>query len=375
MAAARRRIASRRSWPANLYLNSQGYYWFKHPETKKTYGLGRDFKLASAKVRAANAELERRKGDVSLIQRIDGGDVSLRDWFVTYEAARSSVNRHTLRGIQAAANTIREMDFSVHSISKITPKQIADALKKATEERGPSAASKLRGTLLDVFREAIEHGHVEVGKNPVDAVFKPEVVVRRTRLTLEDYRAIYAKAKEDPANRWIANAMELALVCGQRREDIGKMRFDDVQDGFLLVEQSKGREGNRAKLRIPVSLRLDALGVTLEEVIRRCRDNVISKHMIHLVQKTSLASPGGTPSLEYISTMFARMRDAAEIAVEDGRTMPTFHELRSLAARLYTEQYGAEFAQALLGHKSAEMTALYRDSRGREWTEIRLQAG
>jgi integrase len=69
------------------------------------------------------------------------------------------------------------------------------------------------------------------------------------------------------------------------------------------------------------------------------------------------------------------MRDAAEIAVEDGRTMPTFHELRSLAARLYTEQYGAEFAQALLGHKSAEMTALYRDSRGRGWTEIRLQAG
>jgi hypothetical protein len=43
--AARRRIASRRNWPDNLYKNSKGYYWFRHPETKATYGLGRDFKV------------------------------------------------------------------------------------------------------------------------------------------------------------------------------------------------------------------------------------------------------------------------------------------------------------------------------------------
>lgn len=373
--AARRRKADRRAWPPNLYKNSAGYYWFKNPEDGKTFGLGRDFRLASAKVKTANAELLRRKGDVSLLQRIDGNDISLRAWCDTYEAARAGVNKNTFGGIKAALNAVRAMDFSVHSVGKITPKQVADALKQATEERGASSASKLRGVLVDVFREAIEYGHVEVGKNPVDAVFKPEVTVTRTRLTLDDYRLIYQQATKDPATRWIANAMELALVSGQRREDIGKMRFDDVKDGFLMVEQAKGKEGNRAKLRIPVSLRLDALGVSLEEVIRRCRDNVVSQYMIHLVQKTSAASPGDTPHLQYISGKFAKMRDAAEIEVEAGRTPPTFHELRSLAARLYAEQYGAEFAQALLGHKSAEMTALYRDSRGREWTEIKLQAG
>ncbi|WGS53518.1 tyrosine-type recombinase/integrase [Paraburkholderia sp. D15] len=373
--AARRRKADRRGWPPNLYKNSAGYYWFKNPADGKTFGLGRDFRLASAKVRTANAELLRRKGDVSLLQRIDGDDISLRAWCDAYEAARASMNKHTLGGIKAALNAVRKMDFSVHSVGKVTPKQIADALKLATEERGTSSAAKLRGVLLDVFREAIQHGHVEVGKNPVDAVFKPEVTITRSRLTLDEYRLIYAQAAKNPATRWIANAMELALVSGQRREDIGKMRFDDVKDGFLMVEQSKGKEGQRAKLRIPVSLRLDALGVSLEEVIRRCRDNVISKHMVHLVLKTSAASPGDTPHLQYISGMFAKMRDAAKISVEAGRTPATFHELRSLAARLYGEQYGAEFAQALLGHKSAEMTALYRDSRGREWTEIKLQTG
>ncbi len=39
-------------------------------------------------------------------------------------------------------------------------------------------------------------------------------------------------------------------------------------------------------------------------------------------------------------------------------------------ARLYAEQ-GID-AQALLGHKSPDMTALYRDVRGSEWIEIRL---
>ncbi|CAA7620087.1 exported hypothetical protein [Magnetospirillum sp. SS-4] len=45
---------------------------------------------------------------------------------------------------------------------------------------------------------------------------------------------------------------------------------------------------------------------------------------------------------------------------------PTFHEIRSL---LYAEQ-GID-AQALLGHKSPDMTALCRDVRGSEWIEIR----
>ncbi|ARJ67816.1 hypothetical protein WV31_20265 [Magnetospirillum sp. ME-1] len=51
-----------------------------------------------------------------------------------------------------------------------------------------------------------------------------------------------------------------------------------------------------------------------------------------------------------------------------GKTPPTFHEIRSLAARLYTEQ-GIN-AQALLGHKSADMTSIYRDVRGSEWIEV-----
>ncbi|WP_233855306.1 hypothetical protein [Paraburkholderia sp. HD33-4] len=67
------------------------------------------------------------------------------------------------------------------------------------------------------------------------------------------------------------------------------------------------------------------------------------------------------------------MRDAPKIGVESGRTPMTFHALRSLAAHLYIAQYGAGLEQALPGHKSAVMTALYRDSRGRDWTAVKIR--
>jgi integrase len=40
---------------------------------------------------------------------------------------------------------------------------------------------------------------------------------------------------------------------------------------------------------------------------------------------------------------------------------------------LWAEQEGKEFAQALLGHKDARMTAVYRDSRGAEWKEVKSE--
>ncbi|KVW15446.1 hypothetical protein WK91_18600 [Burkholderia cepacia] len=370
--AARKRIAARRGWPANLYLNSKGYYWFRHPGTKKTFGLGKDFKIAAAKVRTVNAELERRKGAVDLLHRIDGGDVSLAEWCDTYEEKRKGLKPNTLSGIRAALNATRELEVAVQAIGKITPKEMADALNAIVDKRGSSSAVKWRTIMLDVFREAIEQGKIEVGKNPIESIFVPDVTITRSRLTLDEFLRIHEEARKDPADRWIANAMMLALVSGQRREDIWKMEFGQIQDGFLLLQQSKGREGMQAKLRIPLQLRLDAVGQSLGDVLKSCRDNVISKYPIHLVRKTSLSKPGDQPSISYISMRFAALRDAAKIEVPDGKTPATFHEIRSLAARLYTEQYGAEFAQALLGHKSAEMTALYRDSRGREWTEIKI---
>ena len=51
------------------------------------------------------------------------------------------------------------------------------------------------------------------------------------------------------------------------------------------------------------------------------------------------------------------------------RTPPTYHEIRSLAERLYRAQ-GID-TQALLGHRHARMTEVYADPRQAEWLKVR----
>ncbi|MNR15183.1 hypothetical protein D3C85_1317020 [compost metagenome] len=74
--------------------------------------------------------------------------------------------------------------------------------------------------------------------------------------------------------------------------------------------------------------------------------------------------------LDTISKEFAAARDRAaeKLGLDLGASPPTFHEQRSLAARLHEEE--GRDAQRLLGHRSAKMTDLYRDSRGAEWIDV-----
>jgi integrase len=160
-------------------------------------------------------------------------------------------------------------------------------------------------------------------------------------------------------------------VTGQRREDIARMMFSDVKDGFLFVEQMKSK--GKVRLRIPVAVRLDAVGLSLDDVVKRCRDAAVSKWLLHYTSPRGARKAGHEVEVQQMTRQFARARDATEGLVwEAGKSPASFHEIRSLAARLYSDQYSPEFAQAILGHKSASMTALYRDVRGAEWVEVKL---
>ena len=50
-----------------------------------------------------------------------------------------------------------------------------------------------------------------------------------------------------------------------------------------------------------------------------------------------------------LTRAFAEIRDST--GLKFGPNPPPFHEIRSLASRLYEKERGEEFAQRLLGHK------------------------
>jgi len=374
--AARRRQAKRRNWPDNLYVNGAGYYWYKHPETGDGYGLGRDFLEAAQQARTANAEIERRRGAVDLLSRINRGSLTLADWVDTFEAEYkkdTARKPNTIQTVHHQLNAIRSAPFAARLMSDVHAKDISEWLDDMAT-RHPTMASLVRARTLAVFKAAESKGHIELGKNPVAPTSKPKVVVTRARLSLDDFQRILKKLRAADGMRWMENAMLLALLTGQRREDLVQMRFAQVHDGYLWVQQGKGRSGHETKLMIPTDVLLPAVGLTLDDVIKQCRDAIVSKHVIHHTRHIASSKPGDPLTSQSITMVFKQYRTLAEIATPDEKTPVTFHEIRSLSARLYADAYGKEFAQAMLGHKSGRMTALYRDGRGQEWTEVKLKA-
>lgn len=375
--AARPRQAKRRNWPANLNQNGAGYFYWRDPDTKKDHGLGRDQAKAFQEARAANAEVTKRRPYTSLADRISKpAGKTLREWapeyLKTYQDDRSPTPS-TMKTVQSGVRAVLLAPFADKALASISTGDVAAYVKEravGTEEKPGSAnmAKLIRKTLLDMFREAETVGLIENGKNPVSVTRVPKFDVERSRLTLEQFQAIYAEAKKMDA--WVARALELAVLTGQRREDLARMKFADVKDGFLHVIQSKGR--GTVKLRIPTSLRLPALGISIEECIRSARDAVISKNILHYVRPTTARKPGSAVAANALTKVFQELREAAKLEWEDGKSPATFHELRSLSARLHTEAHGKEFAQQILGHSNAAMTDVYRDVRGAEWVEIKV---
>ncbi|WP_071823831.1 tyrosine-type recombinase/integrase [Serratia sp. FGI94] len=219
-------------------------------------------------------------------------------------------------------------------------------------------ATTMRSVLSDIFREAIVEGYIE--NNPVTPTRAAKVTVKRERLELSQYLQIRKAADQLPP--WFGLSMDLALVTGQRREDVALMRFDNITNGRLQFEQGK----TGVKLSLPLDLELAATGLTLRTVIDRCRLTSTTDFMISAgIRKNS---PDGALHPDGLTKKFVAARRAA--GIEFTESPPTFHEIRSLAGRLYEREKGKEFTQKLLGHKSEAMTGKYLDSRGKEYVML-----
>jgi len=364
----RRRSSKTRNLPSNLYERG-GYFAWRDPRDGKEYGLGRDRRSAVAQAIAANHEVEGARGKRGLVDRLaTGKDNSVSAWCDRYLEMLDARREAEKIAASTRIDFGRRMEqfrkaWGEMRIDAVTTRDIADFLDQWESAGKARMAQAMRSLAYDFFRSAQAKGWVK--SNPVEPTKAPEVEVRRARLSLEDFQAIHEVAVKEYAP-WLARAMELALVTGQRREDIAALGPRDVRDGKLWVIPKK-TEKHKVRICIPLDLRLQAVNWSVGEVIARCRDNVLSRHLIHHAAFAGRAKPGDKVRAHTITQWFAEARDKTGRRWPDG-TPPSFHEIRSLAARLYDKE-GVN-AQALLGHKSAEMTALYRDSRGSEWVEV-----
>lgn len=365
--APRPRNPGSKDLPPNLYRKKDSrsgvtYYTYRDPVSGRCFGLGKDKESAMREAIAANfADAQRPTLAARLIEQATPVARMFGDWLEKYEEV------YRERGL--AASSVRNVvmrikrlktEFGGIDIRDLSTMLIANYLTAMTKEGKGQMARAMRSLLRDVFMEAIAAGWSDV--NPVELTRAARVKIKRQRLSLELWKATLEEAKQP----WLKRAMELALLTGQRREDIASMLFKDEHDKCLHVVQSK----TKARVRISTSLRLEAADLELATVIKKCRDRVLSQHLVHHSRTVSRAKAGDAVVLDTLSREFAAARDraAAKLGIDLGESPPTFHEQRSLAARLHAAE--GRDAQKLLGHRSAKMTELYRDGRGSEWIDV-----
>lgn len=83
-------------------------------------------------------------------------------------------------------------------------------------------------------------GHVPPGYNPAQATKKPRNKVKRERLSFEEWEEIYKQSANH--QHYLRCGMLLAVITGLRLGDITKMKFSDIWDGMLHVQQEKNRD-------------------------------------------------------------------------------------------------------------------------------------
>ncbi|HGJ5862907.1 MAG TPA: tyrosine-type recombinase/integrase, partial [Arsenophonus nasoniae] len=314
------------------------------------YGLGRNKAYAINEAISANQLLLNAEKVKPLTERIDGqGTVYFHEFLDRYEKILKTrgLRERTLKEYWQRIGVIRK-GFIDAPIQNITTKNIADFLHPFIHEGKTTTAKLLRGSLIDCFREALASGLVEL--NPAELTKNPKAKIQRVRLSLNDFNTILDSINDDV--QWLSKAMKIALVTGQRVSDISKIKWKDIHDGKLWIVQQK----TGTKLNIPLSLEI--IGIRLSNIIKNNKNN--SEYVIN--------DDGKKISAERISKRFSKARDLTNLKWEG--SPPSFHEIRSLSARLYTEKNGSEFTRKLLGHKSAEMTAKYQDDRQDSWIEI-----
>jgi integrase len=245
----------------------------------------------------------------------------------------------------------------------LTTKHVAEMLEKIEAEGKMQWAVQIRSRMKALCRRGMALGWMTV--NVADQTDRAKVVVKRKRMSLDVFNKTLEKAPE--VAPWLPNAMLLALVSGQDLSTVGTWERAAQQDGYAILTRSK----TGVQIAIPLKLRLDAIGMSLEDVIARCRSTgVVSKYLIHHIRPNVHAPRGSKIKLKTISEKFLAARRLAGYEAEDD---PTFHEIRSLCKRLYMQQGGVD-TKALLGHLSDGTAALYENARGLEPIKVKISA-
>jgi integrase len=310
-----RRRTTFKDLPSGLHMKGERYYHVTSTTPRKWTPLGRD---------RARALLE--------WARIEGTepDPNVR----TFEVIALRYEREVVPG--KAARTQRDNLIELDRLRSVFGRVLIDAIKPHhvrayLDKRGQTAkarANREKALLSHIFNKAREWGYTDA-PNPCQGV-KGFIERGRDRyVTDEEFDAVRAKA-----DATLQDAMDLALLTGQRPADVLKIERAHLRDGALFIAQNK----TKAKRAIEV------VG-ELAELIERINARKRERYSAFLIQDDN----GRPLSMLALRSRFDKARKAAGV----------IFQFRDIRAKTASDTQDLAHSQRLLGHKNRDMTEHY----------------
>jgi integrase len=146
--------------------------------------------------------------------------------------------------------SLREHLKPLHAIplTKVIRADIAGQLGRIAKERGPIAANRSRSYLSTLYSWAIAEGLADA--NPVAGTNKAEEISRDRVLGDEELRLVWSCAGE---NDDYGAIIRLLILTGQRREEVGAMRWSELDFAKRLWRIEAERTKNGLPHDVPLS--------------------------------------------------------------------------------------------------------------------------
>lgn len=319
--------------PRRVYLHHGAYYYVDL--LRKWHRLSTEKDGMPAMYRALAQLQDAQTGD-----RIP---VVISGWLTT---KRPSWSVSQKRNIERVASEISAA-FSEFRPGDVTTPDCAEYLGTLADR--PRTHNIHRDVLRQVLAYAAVRGLRE-GHNPVDNISGLSTPGRRRIVTDAEIEAIRASAvtghQGTEGGRGLLQMLDLALITGQRIGDLINLRWQDVTEAGLMIEQ--GKTGARLVIEWTPALRA---------AVDACADGTTR---IGRLLKTRTGGP-----YTYAGMRSAWVRVCKRAGIED----LNIHDLRGRAGVDALMAGDLESARALLGHQTQRMTAHY--TRGKHIPKVR----
>ena len=234
-------------------------------------------------------------------------------------------------------------------VEAVRRRDISALLERVHKGSGPVAANRLRAALSAMWTWGLRTGRIESDNNPVSYTERHTENPRDRTLSNAELRAIW---KVTASEGDYAQIVRLCLLTGCRRDEIGGLRWDEIQNDRLVIatDRMKGKTAHEVPL-------LPLIASTLPPRLERAAGSIFGRR--------GSGFSGWSKSKEALD---------AKIAKSGMKMAPwSLHDLRrTFSTRLHDAGIEPIVVEALLAHKQPGIAAVYNRASFREAKRVAL---